>query len=162
MDPPMQFRQSLDLNEEGEGQGRVSVRTFVFELRSRGPKAQKKVDGFIDDAFEFYKMKKGEEIDKSRYLYQPVLSSGSKKDDGSDDDGDKVGVVVCDVSKNLRLEKLLDVFCRSQNHENLPTLSHTGGVGLFFAPERQGNTSATYWQITRALTLSSFPKSVSY
>ena len=91
MDPPMQFRQGLDLNEEGEGQGRVSVRTFVFELRSRGPKAQKKVDGFIDDAFEFYKMKKGEEIDKSRYLYQPVLSSGSKKEDGSDDEGDKVG-----------------------------------------------------------------------
>ena len=120
MDPPMQFRQGLDLNEEGEGQGRVSVRTFVFELRSRGPKAQKKVDGFIDDAFEFYKMKKGEEIDKSRYLYQPVLSSGSKKEDGSDDEGDKVGVVsCCDVStkKSAVGTTSWRFFCRSKKHE---------------------------------------------
>eukprot|EP00438_Fugacium_kawagutii_P004112 Skav212864 [mRNA] locus=scaffold151:8913:9395:- [translate_table: standard] len=135
-DPPVHFRQSLDVAEEGEGQGRVCVRTFVFELRARGPKAQKKaglasrsaagcgeslkhirgfrksttkpdcflkswmkfqlnscgsvnfyhfyltsyfalrdhgrgvalchqVDQFIDDAFEFYKLKKGEETDKS-------------------------------------------------------------------------------------------------
>ena len=47
------------------GQGRVCVRTFVFELRARGPKARAKVDKFIDDAFEFYKMKKGGETDKS-------------------------------------------------------------------------------------------------
>lgn len=128
-DPPMQFRQGLDLNEEGEGQGRVSVRTFVFELRSRGPKAQKKVDGFIDDAFEFYKMKKGEEIDKSRYLYQPVLSSGSKKEDASDDEGDKVGgcsLLWC-LNKKIRgWNNFLAFFLQINKTMNLAiTLSHT-------------------------------------
>ncbi|CAE7236042.1 AMT1-3, partial [Symbiodinium sp. KB8] len=72
-----------------EGQGRISVRNFVFELRARGPKARAKVDNFIDTAFEFYKQKKGEEIDKSRYLYQPVLNiPKSSEEAGSDDDGD--------------------------------------------------------------------------
>lgn len=135
MDPPMQFRQNLDLNEEGEGQGRVSVRTVVFEFRSRGPKAQKKVDGFIDDAFEFYKMKKGEEIDKSRYLYQPVLSSGSKKEDGSDDEGDKVGVVE-DVSKKSAVGTTSWRFLQiKKNNEPCPQCHTLAELDRTFAPD---------------------------
>ena len=49
------------------------MRTFVFELRARGPKARAKVDKFIDDAFEFYKMKKGEETDKSHVANRTEL-----------------------------------------------------------------------------------------
>lgn len=90
-DPQISFRQCLELDEEGEGQGKTTVRTHTFELRARGKNAEKRVDDFVEAAFEWYKKKRGEEVDQSRYLYQPILkpSGGLSEDKGDSDDNDE-------------------------------------------------------------------------
>lgn len=144
----------LDVNEEGEGQGRVCVRTFTFELRARGPKAKGRVDKFIDDAFEFYKWKKGEEVDKSRYLYQPVLSSGVSKseDAGSEDDGDKARnykrYLLSDCKsfdtlffpEKQQLLKLVDDFKSQRGKFEIPGFPNKLGI-LLDGPPGTGKTS---------------------
>lgn len=151
-DPPLHFRQSLEVNEEGEGQGRVCVRTFVFELRARGPKARAKVDKFIDDAFEFYKMKKGEETDKSRYLYQPIISSPKTTEGGSDDESDKARKYkryLLSDAKNFdtlffpeksQLLKLVDDFMHARGKFAIPGFPNKLGI-LLDGPPGTGKTS---------------------
>eukprot|EP00435_Cladocopium_sp_Y103_P034330 s98_g8.t2 len=151
-DPPLHFRQSLEVNEEGEGQGRVCVRTFVFELRARGKKARAKVDQFIDDAFEFYKTKKGEETDKSRYLYQPILSSPKTTEGGSDDESDKARKYkryLLSDAKNFdtlffpeksQLLKLVDDFMHARGKFAIPGFPNKLGI-LLDGPPGTGKTS---------------------
>ncbi|CAE7477711.1 unnamed protein product, partial [Symbiodinium pilosum] len=126
---------------------------FIFELRARGPKAQQKVDKFIDAAFDYYKQKKGEEIDKSRYLYQPVITSPKVSEEaGSDDESDmarKYKRYLLSDSKSFdtlffpekkQLLKLVDDFRHGRGKFAIPGFPNKLGI-LLDGPPGTGKTS---------------------
>lgn len=86
--PGLHFRQqTIEPNQEGEN--KITKNTIRFEFKGDNPDGQKKVDSFIQDAFDWYVERMKAMQDHSRYLYMLVKSPpavSSNEDGGGGDD----------------------------------------------------------------------------
>lgn len=124
--PKVSF-EMLRHKEEGEEKKAKWVRSFVLSCDLKD--GQSRVDGFVNDALQYYKEVEGKKKDESRYLYTPLFSKSGNGD------GDDSSTSMLFKRYQLSEEKTFQSFFHPEKQQLLRLLDHfTNKTGKFSIP----------------------------